>query len=137
MMNKIRSKLITLTVLSVVTLGSYVIFTAPSIAEKLQITPQKNEGKKLKCIRVNRRFSLCGNSNFKNKFVAGFGIHFSTVDPKGRLTIVGKKRSINSSPKSCDALMKETNVPKNTRIKAVKVCRQMFKEHQTQRLRMN
>jgi hypothetical protein len=110
-------------------LGIAPLVTAASLTamDNLQISPKNEE---LACYPVNKRVSVCGDTDFKNKFSAGFKISFKTIDPNGRLTSVGPVREIKGSSKSCDALMTEEAVPVQTRREAVNVCRQMFKEHQ-------
>lgn len=83
----------------------------------------------LKCKRVHPRFSVCGDTNFKNRVVAGFGIHFSVVDPQGRLAVVGQQHAITEQPQSCNALMNEASVPLAARKTAIAACKTMIQEH--------
>ncbi len=115
-------------------IGLLASFTSHSFAGNFQMSPKME--KKLKCKDVPKsRWQVCGDSNFKNKVVVGFGIHFSKVDPKGQHVAVGSNYSINRDAKSCDALMSEKGVSNKTRRNATKVCKEMFAEHQAHRFK--
>lgn len=101
--------------------------TISTATDNLQISPKNEE---LACRRVSRRFAVCGDTNFRNRFKAGFQIRFNTIDPNGRLTAVGPAHEIKNSSRSCDVLISETFAPLQTRREAINVCRQMLEEHQ-------
>lgn len=115
------------------TVGTILLFTPPSIADNAgnpQLSPKTNEPELLKCKRVHPRFSVCGDTNFKNRVVSGFGIHFSVVNPSGKLTAVGRRHAITNQDQSCHSLMSENFVPREIRRKAIAVCKDMIQEHQ-------
>lgn len=115
------------------TLGTILLFTLPGIADNadnLQLSPKPNEPELLKCKRVHPRFSVCGDTNFKNRVVGGFGIHFSVMNPNGQLTAVGRRHAITNQDQSCHSLMSEKSVPHEIRRNAIAVCKDMIREHQ-------
>jgi hypothetical protein len=120
---------------TLVGVGLFVSALSVGSARNLQVVPKQDEPTALKCRKVSRRFSICGDTNWKNKFVAGFGVRFRKVDPTGRLTMVGKKHPIGRDYNSCNGLMQEKAVPKRVRTTAVKHCRQMFNEHISARVK--
>ncbi|GEM_PF-3620729 len=82
-----------------------------------QLTVQTPEQKKLGCLNVSRRWQVCGNTNFKNKLVAGVGIRFNRLDRNGKIVS-------SRSYKDCSKLAADQTIPAEIREKAAAPCKQ-------------
>ena len=89
----------------------------PETANPQQLSAEPSEQKKLGCISVSRRWQVCGQTNFKNKFVAGVGIRFNQLDPNGRIVA-------SQSYKDCAELAADNAIPSEIREKAAVACSQ-------------
>jgi hypothetical protein len=69
------------------------------------------------CVRVSGRWSVCGSTNFKNRFVAGVGISFNRLDPNGK--IVSTRYY-----KDCSKLAADSTIPADLRKQAAEPCKQ-------------
>ncbi|MGB7203358.1 MAG: CARDB domain-containing protein [Pyrinomonadaceae bacterium] len=87
----------------------------PEISSTQQLSTAPSEQKS--CVRVSGRWSICGSTNFKNRFVAGVGISFNRLDPNGK--IVSTRYY-----KDCSKLAADSTIPADIRKKAAELCKQ-------------
>ncbi len=89
----------------------------PETTNTQQLSAEPPKQKKLGCLPVSRRWAICGNTNFKNKFVAGVGIRFNKLDPNGRIVV-------SRSYADCGKLAADSTIPADIRKKAAGPCKQ-------------
>lgn len=89
----------------------------PAASDNQQLTAEQRQQKKLGCINVSRRWQVCGDTDFKKKFVAGVGIRFNKIDPNGKIVA-------SHSYKDCAELAADRAIPEDIRKKAAQPCRQ-------------